>query len=109
MSKVNYKTVQLVERVGVRSDENNAIEKNDLWRRNAKGVFLSLSILVDSAIYNFIGIRVEKKGAINMSITAMRHLVEGRPFIMSGMVWSANKRLMWCIGMLIPWILHTVV
>jgi len=58
MSKVNYKTVQLAERVGVR---NNVIEKNDLWRRNAKGVSLSLSILVDSAIYNFIDIRVEKK------------------------------------------------
>jgi len=45
MSKVNYKTVQLAEGVGMKSDGNNAIEKNDLWQRNDYGeerLFLSL-------------------------------------------------------------------
>jgi len=37
----------------------------------------------------------------------MRHLIEGRPFITSGMARFANNRLTWRVGVLIRRMLYT--
>lgn len=62
MSKVNYKTVQLAERVGARSSGNNAIERNDLWQRETSPLSLTLFCLsILGSKCTFIDIQDEKK------------------------------------------------